>query len=99
MQKTGRWWRWALLAGVLLAALLLRMHDVSRIFLWLGETDTFNEYIFGEHPKSLLDFAVTTRSTTTLSWGWPAVVWVAAKLFGATIGVARMPTVLLSTVG
>ena len=98
MLKTGPW-RWVALAVIVLGALLLRTHDLSRIFLWLDETDMFNEYVYGDHPKSLVDFALTTRNTTTVTWGWPAVIWIVTKLFGPTVGVARMPTVIASTLG
>jgi hypothetical protein len=92
-------WYWIFLAVVVLAGLLLRAHDVSRIFLWLDETDMFNEYLYGAHPKSLVDFALTTRNATTVTWGWPAVIWIVSRVFGPTIGAARMATVLASTLG
>lgn len=90
-------WQWGLLAFVLLAAFLIRSYDLSRVFIWLDETDFFNEYIYGSHPKALLDFAVTTKNTTTNTWGWPALIWMACRVFGRTIGVARAPSVLVGT--
>lgn len=89
--------QWSSLAFVLLAAFLLRAYDLSRIFIWLDETDFFNEYIYGNHPKALIDFAVTTKNATTNTWGWPAVIWMACRAFGRTIGVARAPSVLVGT--
>jgi hypothetical protein len=82
-------WRWALLVLVIAGAFLLRWHDFSRIFLWLDDTDFFNENLYGRHPKSLLDYALTTRNATTNTWGWPAILWMACRLFGATLQVAR----------
>jgi hypothetical protein len=95
----GRPWRWGLLAAIVLTGLLLRIHDVSRIFIWLDETDMFNEYVYGEHHKSLIDFALYTRDATTVTWGWPGLVWIVSRVFGPTIGIARMPTVLVSAAG
>jgi hypothetical protein len=92
-------WRWGLLAVIVLVALLLRVHDVSRIFLWLDETDMFNEYVYSGHHKSLVDFALYTRDTTTVTWGWPGLLWIVSRVFGPTIGTARMPGVLLSVAG
>ncbi|HEY6346035.1 MAG TPA: hypothetical protein VIY49_31490 [Bryobacteraceae bacterium] len=82
-------WQWALLVLVIVGAFLLRWHDFSRIFLWLDDTDFFNENLYGSHPKSLLDYALTTRDATTNTWGWPAILWMACRLFGATLQVAR----------
>jgi hypothetical protein len=82
-------WQWALLVLVIAGAFLLRWHDFSQIFLWLDDTDFFNENLYGSHPKSLLDYALTTRNATTNTWGWPAILWVACRLFGATLQVAR----------
>lgn len=90
-------WQWASLAFVLLAAFVLRAYDLSRIFIWLDETDFFNEYIYASHPKALIDFAVTTKNATTNTWGWPAVIWMTCRVFGRTIGVARAPSVLVGT--
>jgi len=98
MFKSGRW-RWGLLAVVFIGGLLLRAYDVSRIFLWLDETDMFNEYVYSDHPKSVVDFALFTRDNTTVTWGWPGLIWVVSRSFGATIGTARMPTVLVSAAG
>jgi hypothetical protein len=91
--------RWIFPALIVLGALLLRAHDVSRIFLWLDETDMFNEYLYGNHPKTLVDFAMGTRNATTVTWGWPSLIWMACRLFGPVIGTARMLTVLVSTLG
>ena len=98
MLRNG-FWRWALLGCVALMGLLLRVYDVSRIFLWLDETDMFNEYVYGAHAKSLVDFALFTRDNTTVTWGWPGLIWIVSHVFGATIGTARMPTVLFSAAG
>jgi hypothetical protein len=92
-------WRWGLLAAVVLCGLLLRAHHLSRIFLWLDEMDMFNEYVYGRHAKSLVDFALYTRDATTVTWGWPGLIWIVSHLFGATIAVARIPTVLVSAAG
>src|SRR5579863_6908608 len=91
--------RWICLALIVLGALLLRAHDVSRILLWLDETDMFNEDVYGDHPKSLVDFALSTRNATTVTWGWPGIIWIVSRSFGPVIGIARMPTVLVSTLG
>jgi hypothetical protein len=92
-------WRWVLLAAIVLGGLLLRTHDVARIFIWQDETDMFNEYVYGDHHKSLIDFALYTRSATTVTWGWPGIVWIVSRTFGPTIGIARMPSVLVSAAG
>jgi len=68
-------------------------------FLWLDETDLFNESIYGNHHRSLLDFAFGTRNGTTQSWGWSAIFWIVTRAFGPSIAVARMPTVLVNTAG
>ena len=96
MLETVRW-RWVLLIAVVVGAFLLRAHDVSRIFLWLDETDFFNERLFGAHPKALLDYALTTKNGTTNTMGWPAILWMSCRLFGPTLGVARAPSVLVGT--
>jgi len=98
MLKKGLW-RWGWLAAVVLGGLLLRLYDVSRIFLWLDETDMFNEYVYGSHPMSLVHFALYTRDATTVTWGWPGLIWIVSRAFGPTIGIARMPTVLASAAG
>jgi hypothetical protein len=90
-------WQWAALALILVVSFLLRAYDLPRIFIWLDETDFFNEYLYRNPPKALIDFAVTTKNATTNTWGWPAVIWVACRVFGATIGVARAPSVLAGT--
>jgi hypothetical protein len=90
------WW-WLSLAAVILGAFLLRVHDVSRIFLWLDETDFFNEQLYGDAPKSMLSFALATRNATTNTWGWPAVIWLSCHLFGATVTAARAPSVIAGT--
>jgi hypothetical protein len=82
-------WQWALLVLVIAGAFLLRWHDFSRIFLWLDETDFFNENLYGSHPMSLVDYAWTERNMTTNTWGWPAILWMACRLFGATLPVVR----------
>jgi hypothetical protein len=92
-------WRWGLLAAVVVCGFLLRAYHISRIFLWLDEMDMFNEYVYGQHPKSLVDFALYTRDATTVTWGWPGLIWIVSHVFGATIGVARMPTMLVSSAG
>ena len=95
----GRLWRWGLLAAIVLSGLLLRAHNVSRIFLWLDEMDMFNEYVYSDHHKSLVDFALYTRDATTVTWGWPGIIWIVSRVFGPTIEIARMPTVLVSAAG
>jgi len=92
-------WQWVFFAAVFAAAFLLRVHDLSRIFLWLDETDLFNESIYGNHHRSLLDFAFGTRNGTTQSWGWSAIFWIVTRAFGPSIAVARMPAVLVNTAG
>ncbi|HLH44321.1 MAG TPA: hypothetical protein VKV74_15130, partial [Bryobacteraceae bacterium] len=89
-------WQWIVIAAVAALALLLRAHDVSRIFLWLDETDVFNEWVYGAQHKSLADFAITTRNLTTLTWGWPAIVWISARWLGGTVGAARLPTLIVN---
>jgi hypothetical protein len=84
-----------MLAAIVLGALLLRAHDVSRIFLWADETDFFNEGVYHKPPLPLIDFAWSTKAATTNTWGWPAIIWIFCRLFGATIGVARFPSVLV----
>jgi len=96
--KAGRL-RWLVPVAIALVALLLRAHQVSQVFLWLDETDMFNEYVYGEHPKSLVDFALSTRNATTVTWGWPAIIWIVSRLFGPVIETARMPTVFVSAAG
>lgn len=81
--------RWGLLGLLIAGAFLLRVHDLSRIFLWLDETDFFNPHVWGPHPQSLLDFAVGTKDSTTNTMGWPAIIWMNCRLFGATLTVAR----------
>lgn len=95
----GRFWRWGMLAAIVLSGLLLRAHHLSRIFLWLDETDMFNEYVYSDHHKSLVDFALSTRDATTVTWGWPGVIWIVSRFFGPTIQTARIPTVLVSAAG
>lgn len=90
-------WQWGLLGLIATAACLLRAHDLPRIFLWLDETDFFNEYLYRNPPKGLIDFAVTTRNATTNTWGWPAVIWIVCRIFGPTIGAARVPSVVVGT--
>ncbi len=99
MLKTKGFWRWGLLSALVLVALLLRTHDLSRVFLWLDETDMFNEHVYSPKHLSLVDFALYTRRSSTITWGWPSIIWIACRLFGATIETARFPTVLLSAAG
>src|SRR5579863_1322534 len=90
-------WQWATIALIIVVSFLLRAYDLSRIFIWLDETDFFNEYLYHNPTKPLIDFAVTTKNATTNTWGWPAIIWVACRMFGATIGVARGPSVVVGT--
>src|SRR5262252_8920070 len=90
---------WVLLAAIIVFALALRVHNVSRVLMWLDETDVFNENIYGAHSKTLVDYATTTKNATSFNWGWPALVWIFCKMFGATIGTARMASVLINTAG
>lgn len=83
-----------MLATLLLLALGLRTYHLSGIFLWLDETDFFNEHIYRTPPQPLLQFAFSTKEATTNTWGWPAVIWTACRVFGGTIAVARAPSVL-----
>ena len=92
----GRW-QWAVLAVVVLAAAALRFHDLSRIFLWIDETDFFNSRIFLNPPKPLLEYMRETRDATTNTWGWPAILWIACRFFGGTLQVARTPGALAGT--
>jgi len=96
MRKTLRW-QWMLLAVIVFAALLLRTYHLSQVSLWLDETDFFNEKVWGSHPQSLFDFARSTKDATTNTWGWPAVIWMSCRMFGATVGVARVPSVVAGT--
>jgi hypothetical protein len=98
-KRTGTGRRWVILSIVLLAALALRLHHVSHIFLWEDETDIFNARLFSNPPQPLLDFAWSTQKFTTYNWGWPAIIWLACHTFGASIGVARIPSVLAGTLG
>jgi hypothetical protein len=100
MLKKTRW-QWLAVAAVVLSALLLRAHHLSQVFAWLDETDFFNEGIYGDPyggpPMSLVHFSIWTRSYSTNTWGWPAVVWMTCRLFGCTLAVARAPSVLVGT--
>jgi hypothetical protein len=96
MRNVARW-QWALLALILAVAFLLRAYDLPRIFMWLDETDFFNEHVYRNPPAALIDFAVSTKNATTNTWGWPAIIWIACRMFGSTIGVARAPSVLVGT--
>jgi len=86
--------RWVVLSILVLGALLLRLHGISHVFLWEDETDIFNAHLFYNPPQPLLDFAWATQKYTTYNWGWPAIIWLACRAFGATIGVARTPSVV-----
>lgn len=89
--------RWGFFIVVVAGAFLLRVHDVSRIFLWLDETDFFNLHVWGSHPQSLVEFAKGTKDTTTNTMGWPAIIWLSCRLFGPTLVVARAGAVLAGT--
>lgn len=98
--------QWAMLAAVVIAGFLLRAHDFSRIFLWTDETGFsygpgyFNELIYGPHRAGLVDFAWVRNfkhPQSTNTWGWPAVVWIFCRVFGATLAVARLPSVLIES--
>ena len=90
-------WQWILLLAVVLAASLLRFHNLSNIFLWVDETDFFNERVFLNPPQPLLAFMSQTRDATTNTWGWPAILWIACRFFGGTLQVARTPGALAGT--
>jgi hypothetical protein len=90
-------WRWGLLIALAAAAFLLRVHDLSRIFLWLDETDFFNPHVWGPHPQSLLDFAEGTKDSTTNTMGWPGIIWINCRLFAATLAVARAGAAVAGT--
>jgi hypothetical protein len=97
LARARRKMRWTLLVVVVAGAFLLRVHEISRIFLWLDETDFFNDRLYGAHPQSLLDFARWTRDYTTNTVGWPAVIWMSCRLFGPTLGVARAGAAIAGT--
>ena len=90
-------WQWILLGIVVVGAFAARLHDLSRIFLWMDEMDFFNARIYGNPPQPLLDYALSTRDATTDTWGWPMVVWLACRAFGANPVVSRLPAVLAGT--
>jgi hypothetical protein len=87
-------WHWALLAALVVGAVFLRAHDLARVFFWWDESDFFNESIYGNHPASLIHFALAAKNSTTNTWGWPAIVWVFCSALGRTLTVARIPSVL-----
>jgi len=87
-------WQWALLAALVAGAVCLRAHDLGRVFFWWDESDFFNESIYGNHPASLIHFALAAKNSTTNTWGWPAIVWVFCRALGPTLTVARIPSVL-----
>src|SRR5580698_6723532 len=93
-KRTGTSRRWVVLSILVLAALVLRLHHVSHIYMWEDETDIFNAHVFYHPPQPLLDFASSTQKYTTYNWGWPAIIWFACRAFGPVIGVARMPSVV-----
>jgi hypothetical protein len=90
-------WQWILLAAIVVAASVLRFHHLSNIFLWVDETDFFNERVFLNPPQPLLAFMSQTRDATTNTWGWPAILWIACRFFGGTLQVARTPGALAGT--
>jgi hypothetical protein len=88
-------WRWALLSLVAAGGIALRVHDVSRIFLWSDENWAFNERVYGNPPLPVFDFAFwVQRESGNFKWGWPAVIWETCRIFGGTIGIARAPSVM-----
>jgi len=84
-------WRWLWLAAIVACAAALRSHHLSDVFLWIDETDFFNDKIFGNPPQPFLQYAIGTRDATTNTWGWPAILWVTCRLFGTTLKIARTP--------
>src|SRR5215831_12722081 len=84
-------WRWLWLAAIVAFAAALRSHHLSDVFLWIDETDFFNDKIFGNPPQPFLQYAIGTRDATTNTWGWPAILWVTCRLFGTTLKIARTP--------
>ena len=90
-------WQWLLLGVVVVGALALRLHDLSRIFLWMDEVDLFNVKLYGNPPQPLLDYALSSRDATTGTWGWPMTIWLACRAFGATLVVSRLPAVFVGT--
>ncbi|MBV8844909.1 MAG: hypothetical protein JO307_19050 [Bryobacterales bacterium] len=90
-------WGWLLLLVVLTGAYIVRSHNVSAVFLWADETDFFNAKLFRNPPQPLIPYVVGTRDATTNTWGWPAILWIAARIFGGTVQVARTPGVIAGT--
>lgn len=90
-------WQWILLAVVVLGAAIVRFHNLSNIFLWNDETDFFSDRVFLNPNQHLLGYLVHTRDATTNTWGWPAILWVVCRIFGATLQVARTPGALAGT--
>ncbi|HTA42725.1 MAG TPA: hypothetical protein VK789_09775 [Bryobacteraceae bacterium] len=90
-------WQWLLLGAIGFGALALRVLDHSRIFLWVDETGFFNEDVYGSHPKGLVDYAWGLKQdpTTTNTWAWPGLMWLSCRLFGGTIGAARIPFIMI----
>lgn len=87
-------WTWIAAGALALFALLLRAHDLHRIFFWLDEADFFNEHVYGASPQPLLQFARATEAGTTNTWGWPVLIWLCCRAFGATLTVARLPSLI-----
>ena len=90
-------WRWFLLAAVVVGAAALRSGHLADVFLWVDETDFFNDKIFGNSPQPLLQYAIETRDATTNTWGWPAILWVTCRIFGTTLKIARTPGMIAGT--
>jgi hypothetical protein len=94
---TNRLW-WLLLVVIGAGACAVRAHNVSSIFLWVDETDFFNDKLYQNPPTPLFSYIVGTRDATTNTWGWPAILWIVTRVFGATVQVARTPGVIAGTV-
>lgn len=90
-------WSWCLLALILLSSLLLRFHNLSDLQLWLDETDFYNEAVYGDPPKGLIQHAFDTEQATTNTLGWPAFIWITARSVGHGVAGARSASALLGT--
>jgi hypothetical protein len=93
-------WQIAAVAGLTLFALILRLFDISKVFLWADEAGFFNQNIFGPHPKGLIAYAWGLKEdpATTNTWLWPGVMWLSCRVFGATVTAARIPFAIVGAI-